>query len=129
MLLPFKNNYYCSVTFVLLFSPLLTPTRSPLQLPQLIPTIVCAHESSVHVLRLPLSLVIPLPPFLWSSISLFFISKFLVLFCSLVCFVDYVPFIGEIIWYLSFTAWLTSFTSAKCFPLKIFFHTEETKKN
>ena len=32
----------------------------------------------------------------------------LVLFCSLVCFVDQVPLIGEMIWYLSFTAWLTS---------------------
>ena len=32
----------------------------------------------------------------------------LVLLCSFVCFVHYVPLIGEIIWYLSFTAWLIS---------------------
>ena len=31
--------------------------------------------------------VVPLPPPLW-SVSLFFVSTFLVLFCSLVCFVD-----------------------------------------
>ena len=40
--------------------------------------------------------------------SLFFISMSLVLFCLLVCFVDYIPLIGEIIWYLPFTTWLIS---------------------
>ena len=30
----------------------------------------------------------------------------LVIFCLLVCFVDYVPLKGEIIWYLSLTTWL-----------------------
>ena len=29
-------------------------------------------------------------------------------FCVLVCFIEQVPLIGEIIWYLSFTAWLIS---------------------
>ena len=42
------------------------------------------------------------------TVSFFFISMSLVLFCLLVCFVDEVPLIGEIIWYLSFTTWLTS---------------------
>ena len=37
---------------------------------------------------------------------LYFMS--LVIFCLLVCFVDQVPLIGEIIRYLSFTAWITS---------------------
>ena len=47
-------------------------------------------------------------PSLLVTFSLFFISKCLVLFCSLLCFVDYIPLIGEIIRYLSFTAWLIS---------------------
>ena len=42
------------------------------------------------------------------TVSLFLISMSLVIFCLLVCFVDQVPLIGEIIWCLSFTAWLTS---------------------
>ena len=32
----------------------------------------------------------------------------LVIFCLLFSFVDYVPIKGEIIWYLSLTAWLIS---------------------
>ena len=55
-------------------------------------------------------------PFPWVSpptsplvtVSLSFISMSLVLFCLLVCFVDYILLIGEIIWYLSFTTWLIS---------------------
>ena len=42
------------------------------------------------------------------TVSFFFISMSLVPFCLLVCFVDQVPLIGEIIWYLSFTACLIS---------------------
>ena len=42
------------------------------------------------------------------SVSLFFISMSLVIFCLLVCFADYVPLIGHIIWYLSFSTWLIS---------------------
>ena len=42
------------------------------------------------------------------TFSLFFISMSLVLFCLLVCFVHYIPLISDIIWYLSFTAWLIS---------------------
>ena len=49
----------------------------------------------------------PSPPFPMVTASLFFISMSLVVFCLLVCFVDQVPIIGESIWYLSFTAWLT----------------------
>ena len=54
---------------------------------------------SLHYSSLPSPLV---------TVSLFFISMSLVIFCLLICFVDYVPLIGEIIWYLSFTAWFTS---------------------
>ena len=46
------------------------------------------------------------PPLI--TVSLFFISMSLVLFCSLVCSVVQVPLIGEIIWYLSFTSCLMS---------------------
>ena len=56
-------------------------------------------------LPLPHYISLPLP---LGTVSLFFISMSLVLFCSLVCFVDYVPPIGEVIWYLSFTTWLIS---------------------
>ena len=41
-------------------------------------------------------------------VTLFLISMSLVLFCLLFSFVDYVPVKGEIIWYLSLTAWLIS---------------------
>ena len=56
-----------------------------------------------------------LPPVIPSTsplvtVSFFFISMSLVIFCLLVCCVDYVPSIGEIIWYLSFTSWLISFS-------------------
>ena len=43
-----------------------------------------------------------------TTVSLFHDSMLLVLFCSLVYFVHYVPLIGEIIRYLSFTDWLIS---------------------
>ena len=40
------------------------------------------------------------------AVSLFLVSMPLVLFYSFVCFVHQVPLTGEIIWYLSFTAWI-----------------------
>ena len=36
------------------------------------------------------------------------ISISLVIFCFIVCFVEWAPLIGEIIWYSSFNAWLIS---------------------
>ena len=39
---------------------------------------------------------------------MFLISVSLVIFCLLFSFVDYVSVKGEIIWYLSLTAWLIS---------------------
>ena len=42
------------------------------------------------------------------TLSVFFFSMSLVIPCSVVCFVDYVLLIGEIIWHLSYTAWLIS---------------------
>ena len=51
------------------------------------------------------------PTSLLVTVHLFFISMSRVIFCLLVCFVDQVPLIGEIIWYLSFTAWLISLST------------------
>ena len=48
----------------------------------------------------------PLSPLV--TVTLFFISMSLVIFCLLICFVDWVPLTGEIIRYLSFTTWLFS---------------------
>ena len=42
------------------------------------------------------------------TVILFFVSLSLVVFFLLVCFIDYVPLVGEIMWYLSLTAWLIS---------------------
>ena len=50
-------------------------------------------------------------------VSLFLISMCLVLLCSFVCFVDQIPLIGEIIWYLSFTAWHISLSICIIFLL------------
>ena len=47
------------------------------------------------------------------TVSLFFISMSLVIFGLFVCFVDKVPLIGEIIWYLSFTSCLISLSRIK----------------
>ena len=42
------------------------------------------------------------------TVSLFFISVSLVIFCYMSSFVDEIPLVGEIILYLSFIAWLIS---------------------
>ena len=58
-----------------------------------------------------LCLIIPYYPSLLSSlvtVSLFFISMSLVIFCLLFSFVDQVPIKDEIIWYFSLTFWLIS---------------------
>ena len=102
--------YCCLVIVVPPFSPLLTPSHTP-PLPQSIPPHCPCHESSIHIPWLapfPSFHRYPLPPSPLVTVSLFIISKSWVLFCLLVCCVDQVPLIGEIIWYLSFTAWLIS---------------------
>ena len=65
------------------------------------------HVSFIHVPWWSF-LYYPSPPSSLDTVSLFFISMSLVVFCLVVCSVDYVPLIGEIIPYLSFTAWLIS---------------------
>ena len=84
--------YCCSITIVPVFPWLFfhAPPTSP-PLPQSIPHIVHAHESSIRV-----PLLVPSPSFPYYppfpsplvTVSLFFISTSLILFCSFVCFVD-----------------------------------------
>ena len=61
------------------------------------------HSSSYR----PLSPQSP-PHSLVAILTMFLISMSLVIFCLLCSSVDYVPVKGEIIWYLSLTAWLIS---------------------
>ena len=56
----------------------------------------------------PLFPLSPSPPPALVIVRLFLTSMSLVIFCLLFSSIDYVPVTGEIIWYLSFTAWLIS---------------------
>ena len=113
----FLNNFFycCSSTIVSLSSHLLPPA----------PPIPSSHPPSYPPLALSICLLrmfldpsltfpfypppaSPLRRAMGRGINLFFVSMSLVLFCSLICFVDKVPLIGEIIWYLSFSVWLIS---------------------
>ena len=98
----------CSITVVCIFSPSLHPTPAkPTSLPHLHPPpwfCPCVLYSSSCK---PLSPLSPPHSFL-AIVTLFLISMSLVIFCLLFSFVDYVPVKGEIIWYLSLTAWLIS---------------------
>ena len=101
----FKKLFYCcSITVVCIFPP--TPSK-PTSLPCFHPPpwfCPCVLYSSSWKPFSPLSLLLsPL-----AIVRLFLISMSLVIFCLLFSFVDYVPVKGEIIWYLSFTAWLIS---------------------
>ena len=105
-LLAFKNN--CSITVVSVFPPSPSPTPTPKVNPC---TVVHVHRHSfIHALWLVPSpsfhLYPPLPSH-W-PLSLFHVSMSLVLCCLLVYFGHYIPFISEIMWYLSFTTWLIS---------------------
>ena len=102
--------FYCCSLTVVLHVPHCSPLPHPPILVLSISPRVHAHESSTHVPQLVPSPSFPHylpPPSPLVTVNLFFISKSLILFCSFICFVDQVP-LGEIIWYLSFTAWLTS---------------------
>ena len=68
------------------------------------------HLSFIHVSWWPFLYFphYPSSPSPLVTISLFFISMSLFIFCLLICFVDQVLHIGEVISYLSFTAWLIS---------------------
>ena len=98
----------CSITVVCIFSPPLHPTPAePTSLPCVHPPpwfCPCVLYSSSSKPLSPLS-----PPYSpLAIVRLFLTSVSLDLFCLLFSFVDYVPLKGEIIWYLSLTAWLIS---------------------
>ena len=105
----------CSITVVPISPPLLFPAIPNPPLPHsILPTIDLVHGSCIHVPWLDPSPSPhdPPPPSLLVTVSLFYISMSLVLFCPLVCFVHYVLLlIGQIICDLSFTAWLISLCS------------------
>ena len=101
----FKLFYCCSVTVVCLFSPSQPkPPPSPASTPALgfvhVSFIVVPENTSPYH---PFSSPLPL-----ANVRLFSTSMALVIFGLLFSFVDYVPVKGEIIWYLSLTAWLIS---------------------
>ena len=102
------SYFFYSVTIVCIFSPSLHPTpASPTHLPHLYPPpwfCPCVLYSSSYR---PLSLLSP-PHSPLAIVTLFLTSMSLVIFCLLFSFVDCVPVKGEIIWYLSLTAWLIS---------------------
>ena len=102
----FKNFYCYSITVVCLFSPPLhpTPAKHPF-FPHLHPPPwfgPCVFYSSSCN---PLSSLSP-PHFPQTIVRLFLTSMSLVIFCFLFSSIYYVPVKGEIIWYLSLTAWL-----------------------
>ena len=95
-----KKFYCCSNTVISTFRHPLPPlTFSPP------PTLALAVGPLYMFLDNPLP---SFPYYLPSGYCQFFILMSLVIFCFLVCFVHWVPLTGEIIWYLSFTAWLIS---------------------
>ena len=104
----FKLFYCCSIT-VICISPLPLPstTAKPTSLPCFhLPFWFCPcvfYSSSWK----PFSPLSP-PPSPLAIFGLFLTSMSLVIFCLLFSFVDYVPVKGEIIGYLSLTAWLIS---------------------
>ena len=101
-----KLFYCCSITVVCIFSPSLPPTPAePTSLPCFYPPpwfSPCVLYSSSWKSYSPLSS--PLSPL--TIVRLILTSMSLVIFCLLFPSVHYVPVKGEIIWYLSFTAWL-----------------------
>ena len=100
--------FYCSITVVCIFSPPFYPTPAkPTSLPCFHPPpwfCPCVLYSSSWKPFSPLSLT-PSP---LAIVRLFLTSIYLVIYCLLFSSVDYVPVKGEIIWYLSLTAWLIS---------------------
>ena len=104
--------YCCSVTVVPIFlhcSPLPFPPPLIQSSPNHCP---CAWVLYTCFLTWPFSSFPQLSTSLLSSgyCQFVWISVPLALFCLLVCFVDYVPLIGEITWYLSLTTGLISFS-------------------
>ena len=90
------------------YSPLshfLPASPSPLlsQSPYHCPCLWFKHKCS---LVNPFTIFHQRPPFPPAAVSLFCVSMFLFLFCSLVYCAHYIPHISELRWYLSFPDWL-----------------------
>ena len=104
----FILNYFycCSMTVVPIYPPLLFPALStPTSHLQSSSQVLCPWGPLYMFLNLTFPLfypIISLSPIPLVIVSFFFISMTMVLFCSLVCSVDYVALISEIIWHLSF---------------------------
>ena len=109
----FFNHSYCYSIIVVHFFTFCPPP--PIPQPHAAPTVnsdtvVHVHGSFIHVLcpaPSPSFHHYP-PPSPLVTFNLFHVSMPMVLFCSLVYFVCQITLISEIIWYLSFTAWLIS---------------------
>ena len=99
-----------------LFSPSLHPTPAESPLPHLHPPpwfCPCVlYSSSCN----PLSSLSP-PHSPLGIVRLFLTSMSLVIFCFLFSSIYYIPVKGEIIWYLSLTAWLTSLSLTLSSPI------------
>ena len=100
-------NYSCPHFPLLLSTVLSTPHLTHSILP---PTPLSLSMGPLYMfLKLTLPLLSPVIPLSLPSGHCQFVLYFHVsLFCSLVCFVDQVPLVGEIIGYLSLTIWLIS---------------------
>ena len=103
-------NYSC-----LHLPPTTPPHPRHAHFPPLLPPLLgFVHVSFIVVPKnpSPLSRILPLSPPTSPlvTINLFLISVSLTLFCLLVCFVDYIPVKGEMVfvWCLSLTTWLIS---------------------
>ena len=124
-----KLKYFivCAIIVVPIFPPL-PPPPSPPPIPTVNPyTIVHGPGSFVCILWLipspSFSQSPPAPSLPFSPINLFHVSMPLVLFYLLVYCVHWIPFISEIIWYLSSTNSLISLMfKLICTCFIIFFH-------
>ena len=105
VLLLFKHNCLHFHSITSLPTPPIPTSHSHVHPLWLCPCVL--HTCSLMALPL-LSPIVSLPPSSLVTVKLFFISVSVIVFCLPVCFVDQVPLIGEIIWYLSLTTWLIS---------------------
>ena len=100
----FKKKYFLSLfKYSCLHFPPPLPHTPAISTSYLNPTALWLCPCVLYtcsLMTLPLFPHYLLPPLV--TVGFFFISMSLILFCSLICFVDQVPLIGEIIWYLSF---------------------------